>query len=468
MTSDDSANDSVHDSDHLTLADIERCFGGAVPAVIATASADGVPNITYLSRVHAVDAERVALSNQFFSKTSRNLAENPRGHLLLIDPVSHDEYRLVIEYERTERRGKVFEKLRADVDAIAELTGMQGVFKLRSADIYRVLDLELVPLRAPCRAGTHEARTPDAAGLAELTARLARCSDLDTLVGTTVDGLADVLGYEHSMLLLLDEDGRRLYTIASHGYDAQGVGSEIVIGDGPVGMAALYSRPMLVGNLRQMRKYGRGIRQSFEDEGGMRPGIEIPVPGLADADSRLAVPALALGQLIGVLVVEDRRPMAYHDIDQSVLTVVATIVANAIETIRAEERAGGPTGRAEFAPGAGAAHAHPDVRTQVRHFAVDGSTFVDGDYLIKGVAGRILWSLLQQHEAEGRTEFSNREVRRDPTLEMPEYRDNLESRLILLKRRLDEREAPIRIEKTGRGRFRLDVDTDLRLDLVKA
>ena len=91
----------------LSLDTIERCFRGAVPAVLTTADRDGLPNVTYLSRAHPVDDHRIALSNQFMSKTSRNLAVNPLAGLLLIDPVTYQEFHLQIVYERTERRGPV-------------------------------------------------------------------------------------------------------------------------------------------------------------------------------------------------------------------------------------------------------------------------------------------------------------------------------------------------------------------------
>ena len=170
-----------------SLRDLTLCFEGAVPAVIATAAADGTPNVTYLSRVRCVDDERVALSNQFFSKTQRNLAENPRASVLLVDPVSYEQYRLELAYERTERRGPIFEQLRADVDMVAAYSNMQDVFKLRAADIYRVLTIELIPgtsvgdtLASPfaieARGGAH--------GLAELSARISRCADLDSIVRT--------------------------------------------------------------------------------------------------------------------------------------------------------------------------------------------------------------------------------------------------------------------------------------------
>jgi predicted pyridoxine 5'-phosphate oxidase superfamily flavin-nucleotide-binding protein len=95
----------------ITLTALHRCFEGAIPAVIATASAGGEANVTHLSKVHLVDDDHVALSNQFFSKTVRNLAENPHACVLVIDPDTYDEYRLELRYERTEKRGPVFDRL---------------------------------------------------------------------------------------------------------------------------------------------------------------------------------------------------------------------------------------------------------------------------------------------------------------------------------------------------------------------
>lgn len=461
--------------DELTLDDIPLCFEGVIPSVIATAAADGTPNVTYLSAVRLVDRERVALSNQFFSKTARNLAENPRASVVVLDPTDYQQYRLTLVYERTERRGPVFTKLRGDVDAIAALQGMEDVFKLRAADIYRVVHIERVltamhldPQADHGRVRSGPAATGGIAQVAELSARLSRCPDLDTLVGTLVDGLAELFGYDHSVMLLLDEAGERLYTIASHGYRAEGVGSEVRVGEGLIGMAAARGAPMRLGNLRQMVKYSRSLRETYEEHGDIAPGREIAVPGLPYADSRVAVPALALGQLVGVLVVESTEPVAFDEQDEAVLTAIASIVANAIEAERASATGDDAAEPSRAATRSQASAPATAPVTHVRFFDVDGSTFIDGDYLIKGVAGRILWSLLNHYTRDGRVDFTNREVRLDPSLELPEFRDNLESRLILLKRRLDERDAQIRIEKTGRGRFRLSVGTALDLEAVSA
>lgn len=305
--------------------------------------------------------------------------------------------------------------------------------------------------------------------LAELGRRLTRCPDLDTLVGCALGGLADLFGYEHSLLLLLDESATRLYTIASHGYATQGIGSEVRLGEGIVGMAAARVEPMRVGNLGRLLAYARTVRRSYEAEGGAT-GNEIALPGLADAESQLAVPAVVLGQLVGVLTVESRDRIAFDADDEDVLSVVAALVASAIEIDLAGERESeaadepppGPPVTREPARARGSATTH------VRFFAVDGSTFLDDEYLIKGVAGRILFALLSRYERDGRTELTNKELRLDPSLELPPFRDNLESRLILLKRRLDERDAPVRIEKAGRGRVRLVVSTVLHVECVRS
>jgi adenylate cyclase len=99
----------------------------------------------------------------------------------------------------------------------------------------------------------------------------------------------------------------------------------------------------------------------------------------------------------------------------------------------------------------------------VRHYKADDSIFIDDDYLIKGVAGAIFFKLLRDYRRDKRTEFTNKELRLDSSLGLPDITDNLEARLILLQRRLSERRSPQRIQKTGRGRFRLEVSCPFTL-----
>ena len=102
----------------------------------------------------------------------------------------------------------------------------------------------------------------------------------------------------------------------------------------------------------------------------------------------------------------------------------------------------------------------------IRHYEENDSIFLDGDYLIKGVAGAIFWKVLNEFKKEGRTVFSNRELRLDPSIGLPDIADNLEARLILLQKRLAERCSSLCLEKTGRGRFRLCVQRPVVLEEI--
>jgi hypothetical protein len=183
----------------------------------------------------------------------------------------------------------------------------------------------------------------------------------------------------------------------------------------------------------------------------------IPLPVLADPHSQIAVPLSHGERLVGVLYAESEENAFFSHADEDALVVygrhlAALIVQLAALPDDAEPALAAPTPMPSGAPLA------------VRYFAHDHSVFIDNDYLIKGVAGSILWTLLNEHAASGRRDFCNRELRRDPRLPLPDFGDNLETRLILLARRLAERCPQIALEKTGRGRFRLELARPLQLN----
>ncbi len=114
---------------------------GVFPSAIATYSPDGIPNVSYVSQVYYYDEDHVALSDQFFNKTIKNVRANPLASVLLTHPETMESYVLEVEYTHSENEGPFFEEMEMQLEAIASMYGMTGVFKLRGTDIYKVLSI---------------------------------------------------------------------------------------------------------------------------------------------------------------------------------------------------------------------------------------------------------------------------------------------------------------------------------------
>ena len=118
--------------------EIKPTMQGVFPSHVVTCSRDGIPNASSISQVYYVDADHVALSHQFFNKTTRNVRENPRALVWVVNPETFETWDLEVEYDHSETEGPVFEALDMQIEAIASIVGLKGIFKLRAADIYRV------------------------------------------------------------------------------------------------------------------------------------------------------------------------------------------------------------------------------------------------------------------------------------------------------------------------------------------
>ncbi len=361
------------------LAALRACFEGEIPSMLASCSPDGTPNVTYVSQVHYVDGEHVALSYQFFNKTRENVLANPLAMALIVDPATGRRYRLRLHYLRTEESGPLFETMRARLAGIASHTGMAGVFRLRGADVYRVDRIEPVPgpsLPPP------EAGCSPLTLLRPLASRIAAHTDLATLLDDTLAALESELGIAHSMLLLLDAGGHRaprLFMVASRGYDASGLGSEIPLGHGVIGVAAQQRAPIRISHFTAEYSYGRAIREEIRASGlAEQLESEIPLPGLPSPRSQLAVPIVVTDQVVGVLYAESAEDKRFSYEDEDLLVALGAQLGASIALLRlaAESHDAAP---AEPPPASSPLGGAP---VRLRHYSVNDSVFIDDEYLI--------------------------------------------------------------------------------------
>ena len=443
----------------VPLEEIETCFEGVIPSPFCTCSASGMPNITYLSVVHRLDSNHVAFSFQFFNKSRKNLIENPKAQILVVEPATFRQFQLELVYEATLTEGPIFERMRLNLDAVASQIGMSHIFSLRGADIFQVLSCRAVAGNFAVEA---QQPLPDhVRALDALTERLSACSNLDTLLTASLDQLASLFGYDHSFVLVPDEEDKNLFTIASRGFPASGVGSEIAIGEGIIGTAAARRSPIRNSNLARDMIYSRLVRSGIKNRGDESMlQREIPLPGLANTCSQLAVPLLAHSQLLGVLCLQSETAGRFTALDERLALVAARQIAATWAMIRLEAMRDAEEPRRD----------NPRIASQtgpcsvIKHFGSDDSVFIDDAYLVKGVPGRILRKIASAYLSEGRSEFSNKEIRLDSSLQLPDFKDNLETRLILLRRRIEERCDFLQIVPIGRGRFRFDAKRRLKLE----
>ncbi|HET7903651.1 MAG TPA: GAF domain-containing protein, partial [Candidatus Eisenbacteria bacterium] len=289
----------------IALERLTSSFQGILPAWLCTCSKKGVPNAAILSHVDYVDSRHVALSYQFFNKSKRNVLENPRALVRLLDPDTMQIYALRLRYVRTETEGATFESMRLRIEAIASYMGLKGIFKLLGADIYEVLSLEPIPYEIGRPAGS-KARGRREAGvpftmkaLQELSDRIQRAGTLDALLDEILETLEKIFGFTHSMILLASERPDRLELIASRGYPEGGVGSEVGFGEGIIGMVAEARKPIrIAGMLRQML-YAGAVAKRAHERGIAGAERRIPLPGLPDPEMQLGIPLLVRDELVG-------------------------------------------------------------------------------------------------------------------------------------------------------------------------
>lgn len=256
-----------------------------------------------------------------------------------------------------------------------------------------------------------------------------------------------------------DEDGKRLFTLGSRGFGISGIGSEVWIGEGIMGVAAERREVVRTTNLTRDLVYSNAIRSAAKRHGEENLlEREISLPGLPEVQSQLVAPLVAQDRFLGILCLQSAVAGGFLSDDERIVRIaarhVATLIAlsELVENVEVQE-----IPRRQLTE-------HPLAASTVKHYKADDSIFIDDAYLIKGIAGRIFWKLVQSYTQTGRADFTNKEIRLDTSLQLPDIKDNLEARLILLRRRLQERCDFVSLTQVGRGQFRLEVQRQLRVE----
>jgi adenylate cyclase len=456
----------------IALNEIRHSLDGEVIYTLATCDRHGIPNIVYLSDAYYVDNQHIALSYQFFNKTRRNILANPRATLLVTDPRTLINYQLTLLYLRTEESGAVFEIMKARLASIAEWTGMQAIFHLKGADIYKVLYITQLPgpRLPPALPGATDTLPSPYTALRDAMAGLSQCGDLESVINSAISSVQILSECSHGMLLIPDETAQQLFVIASFGYHSSGVGSELQLNSGLIGVCAKHRCLLKINHRASDYVYSQALNRHHTDKARVNANnTAIPFPALDNTSSQLAIPLLHQEQITGVIYLESECQNHFRIEHEDRLKIFSEMLTLKLQQLT--------TTFDDKSPVEACTDFNPDnivlkpVHTanrpiDIRYYLTNQSIFINGEYLIKGIAGAILWSMLEDYTNGEKTLFSNRELRLDSRIGLPELSNNLEARLLLLQRRLNERTTDISLAKAGRGKIRLVLSGPLSTSVI--
>ena len=125
-------------------AEMKPAMLGLIPTCMSTANDQGEPNVTFISQVWYVDEHHLAVSCQFFNKTTRNVRVNPHASIMTTCPETYAVWRVKAQYIESQTEGDLYNEMADQLAVIASMGGMEDVFRLLSADIYKVEEVELL------------------------------------------------------------------------------------------------------------------------------------------------------------------------------------------------------------------------------------------------------------------------------------------------------------------------------------
>jgi class 3 adenylate cyclase len=169
----------------------------------------------------------------------------------------------------------------------------------------------------------------------QISSEITSTLDLDEVLGIVLRAMDHVLGFAHSMILLKDATDDVLRVAATRGHADTGSGAQVRLGEGIIGVVGERRKMMRIGNIGPSMRYLISVRARMEATGQVEPaGPAVALPGLADAQSQLALPLTVKDRLVGVLAVESEQPNAFDELDEVLLRIVGNQAATAIDNAR--------------------------------------------------------------------------------------------------------------------------------------